>query len=41
MVKGQKHKTTKWVGQDHVFSETRGNPGEGGTTKGIKPIIPK
>ena len=30
----------KWVGEDHVFSETRGNPDEGDTTKGIKPIIP-
>ena len=26
----------KWVGQDHVFSETRGNPDEGDTIKGIK-----
>ena len=41
MVKGQKHKTPKWVGQEHVFSETRGNPDEGDTTKSIKPIISK
>lgn len=40
MVKGQKQKMLKWVGEDHVFSETRGNPDEGDTTKGIKPIIP-
>ena len=40
MVKGQKHKMPKWVGQDHVFSKTRGNPVEGDTTKGINTIIP-
>ena len=40
MVKGQKHKMTKWVGQDHMFSKTRGNSVEGDTTKGINTTIP-
>ena len=39
MVKGKKYKSPKWVGQDYVFSKTRGNPDEGDTTKGTKPII--
>ena len=38
--KGKSTRQPKWVGQDRVFSETRGKPAECDPTRGIKPIIP-